>query len=199
MAVIRLARSYTSVQGAPVIHSVDTAIFSLRYFARCMACGFCDDQCCSYGVDIDLGNVMRLAALGEDFSSRVAAPRSEWFTDTVVEDAEFPSGRYLRTREKDGRCVFRNPAGRGCVIHGYALEKGIDYHDIKPLVSTLFPATFELGVLVASSEVHDRSLACGGQGQSVYEGTRGELEYYFGQDFVAELDALSGAHLQKAG
>lgn len=193
MSVVRLSRDYVCVQGAPVIHSVDTAIFSLRYFARCMACDFCADQCCSYGVDIDFGNVVRLAALGDDFSRRVPVPRSEWFTDTVVEDPEFPSGRYLRTREKGGRCVFHNPEGRGCVIHGYALEKGIDYHELKPLVSTLFPVTFDYGVLVASSEVHDRSLACAGQGASVYEGARDELTYYFGRDFVAELDALAQA------
>lgn len=192
MSVVRLSRDYVCVQGAPVIHSVDTAIFALRYFARCMACGFCDDQCCSYGVDIDVGNVMRLAALGEEFSSRIAAPRGAWFTEEVVEDAEFPTGRYVRTREQDGRCVFRNAQGRGCAIHGYAVEKGIDYHELKPIVSTLFPTTFEYGVLVASSEVHDKSLACAGDGPTVYDGARDELDYYFGKDFVAELDGLRG-------
>jgi hypothetical protein len=191
VSVVRLARDYVCVQGAPVIHSVDTEIFRLTYFMRCMACGFCDDQCCSYGVDIDLGNVMRLAALGEDFSSRIAAPRSEWFTDAMVEDPEFPTGRYVRTREKDGKCVFRSANGRGCAIHGYALEKGIDYHDLKPMVSTLFPATFDYGVLGPSSEVVEGSLVCKGDGPSVYDGARAELAYYFGADFVAELDALA--------
>ncbi|MEJ0026428.1 MAG: hypothetical protein WDN01_10400 [Rhizomicrobium sp.] len=191
MSVVALARAYTSVQGAPVIHSVDTAIFSLTYFAKCMDCTFCDDQCCSYGVDIDVGNAMRIAALGEDFSARVTAPRTEWFTDEVLDDAEFPTGRYLRTRERGGKCVFRNPAGRGCLIHAYALEKGIDYHELKPVVSTLFPTTFNYGVLEASSEVHDKSLACAGAGPSVYEGARDELKYYFGEDFVAELDRLA--------
>jgi hypothetical protein len=193
VTVVRLSRDYVCVQGAPVIHSVDTAIFALRYFMRCMACGFCDDQCCSYGVDIDLGNVARLKALGEDFASRIAAPRSEWFTDTVVEDPEFPTGRYVRTRERGGRCVFRSKAGRGCAIHGYALEKGIDYHDLKPMVSTLFPATFDYGVLGPSSEVVDKSLVCSGDGPTVYKGARDELTYYFGPEFVAELDALAKA------
>jgi len=191
MSVVALARRYTCVQGAPVIHAVDTAIFELRYFAKCMDCGFCNDQCCSYGVDIDLGNVMRLAALGEDFSSRIAVPRSEWFTGEVLQDPEFPTGSYVRTQEKDGACVFRNPMGRGCAIHGYALEKGIDYHDLKPMVSTLFPVTFNHGVLEPSSEVHDKSLACAGTGPSVYEGARDELRYYFGDALVAELDAMA--------
>jgi Fe-S-cluster containining protein len=191
MSVIALARSYTCVQGAPVIHAVDTAIFELRYFAKCMDCGFCNDQCCSYGVDIDLGNVMRLAALGEEFSSRIAAPRSQWFTGEVIQDPEFPTGSYVRTQEQNGACVFRNPTGRGCAIHGYALEKGIDYHDLKPMVSTLFPVTFNYGVLEASSEVHDKSLACAGAGPSVYDGARDELRYYFGDALVAELDAMA--------
>ena len=191
MSVVRLSRDYVCVQGAPVIHSVDTAIFSLRYFAKCMACGFCDDQCCSYGVDIDLENVARLNALGDDFASRVATPKAAWFTSDVTVDAEFPGGRYVRTQEQGGKCIFRNPKGRGCMIHGYALEKGIDYHTLKPIVSTLFPATFEHGVLVASEEVHDGSLACSAQGFTVYEGTRDELAYYFGPDFIAELDALA--------
>ena len=190
MTVVRLSRNYVCVQGAPVIHAVDTDIFRLTYFMYCMACGFCDDQCCSYGVDIDIGNVMRLAALGEDFSSRIAAPLSEWFTAEAVDDAEFPTGRHLRTQVRDGKCVFRARGARGCTIHAYALEKGIDYHDLKPIVSTLFPATFEQGVLVPSSEVLDGSLICTGAGPSVYEGARGELAYYFGSEFVAELDAL---------
>jgi hypothetical protein len=190
MTVQRLSREYVCVQGAPVIHSVDTDIFALRYFARCMACGFCDDQCCSYGVDIDLANVMRISMLGEDFAKRVAAPRSQWFTSEVAQDPEFPSGSYVRTEARNGKCVFHSGA-RGCLIHAYALEKGIDYHQVKPLVSTLFPATFDHGVLHASGEVRDRSLACSGEGQTIYEGTRGELAHYFGPAFVAELDALA--------
>jgi hypothetical protein len=134
---------------------------------------------------------MRLAALGEDFSSRIAAPRSEWFTELAIADAEFPTGHHVRTRTSGGKCVFLQRGARGCAIHAYALEKGIDYHELKPLVSTLFPATFEHGVLVASSEVADGSLICGGAGPSVYDGARGELDYYFGAEFVAELDALA--------
>ena len=191
MAVVRLSKDYVCVQGAPLIHSVDTAIFSLRYFTFCMDCNFCKDQCCNYGVDIDLGNVMRLAALGEEFSARIPVPRAQWFTEEPVADAEFPTGRYVRTRTLDGKCVFR--AKRGCAIHAYAVEKGIDYHELKPMVSTLFPATFELGVLVPSSEVVDGSLICSGEGPSVFEGARGELTYYFGAEFVSELEAVRSA------
>jgi hypothetical protein len=189
MSVIRLSRDYTCVQGAPVIHSVDDAIFRLRYFTHCMACTFCKDGCCDHGVDIDVANRDRLLA-DEAFAARISAPREAWFTTDVVADPEFPSGAYVRTATRNGACVFRAP-GRGCAIHAYATEKGVDYHLLKPMVSTLFPATFDYGVLGPSGEVADGSLICAGDGPTVYEGARGELAYYFGDAFVAELDALA--------
>jgi hypothetical protein len=195
MTHVRLAGTYICRDGAPAIHSVDPRIFSLRYFMRCMACGFCNDQCCNHGVDVDDGNAKRILALGPDFRARVAAPASEWFTQEPVRDVEFPSGAHVRTTVRNGKCVFISATGRGCTIHSYCLEKGIDYHTLKPMVSALFPVTFEQGVLAPSSEAVDETLICGGEGASLYEGVRGELEYYFGPAFVAELDALNRLEL----
>jgi hypothetical protein len=74
------------------------------------------------------------------------------------------------------------------------LEQGLDYHDYKPMVSALFPVTFEQGVLTASGEASEGSLICAGQGPSLYDGARSELEYYFGAGLVAELDQLKARH-----
>ena len=95
---------------------------------------------------------------------------------------------------KDGACVFLDRKQRGCKIHSYCLDNGIDYHQLKPLVSILFPLTFEGGALVASGELEDKSLICVDQGPNVYEGLRGELAYYFGEGFVAELDGIRARH-----
>jgi len=188
--VIALSREYASVFGRPVIRAVDPAIFGYRYFTHCMSCGFCKDQCCSYGVDIDVENVARIEALGADFDAHVGVPRAKWFTRQTWKDEEFPGGAQARTRVKDGACVFLDRKARGCKIHSYCLDKGIDYHRLKPLVSILFPLTFEGGVLVASGELEDKSLVCVDQGPNVYDGLRGELAYYFGEDFVTELDEI---------
>ena len=190
MSVIALEREYPSIFAAPVIRAVDDGIFTLRYFTRCMACGFCNDQCCSYGVDIDLANMDRLRSLGPSFEAFSGVRSSEWFTPEIVEDAEFPSGRHARTRAVGGKCIFADRKGRGCKIHAYCLEKGLDYHRYKPMVSTLFPLTFEHGVLVPSPEVVDGSLVCSGDGPSVYEGMRDEVAHYFGGELVATLDDL---------
>jgi hypothetical protein len=193
MSVQPLAREHPSIYQAPVLRTVDTRIFSLRYFTHCMACGFCADQCCSYGVDIDVANAERLLALGDGFESFVGVPQGDWFTDEVVEDAEFPSGRHVRTRARGSHCVFHVANGRGCRIHAWCAEHGLDYHHYKPMVSILFPLTFNFGRLEPSSEVLDGSLVCAGDGPSLYDGGRSELAYYFGAALVAELDALKAA------
>ena len=192
--MILLSKIYPCVMGGPLLKGVDPAIFTLRYFTHCLECGFCRDACCDHGVDVDLGNVERLKALPQDFHARVGAPVSDWFSGAVVADEEFPGGAHRRTSVKDGACVFRNPAGRGCTIHAYCLERNLDYHDYKPMVSALFPVTFEQGVLTASGEAADGSLICAGQGPSLYDGARGELGYYFGAGLIAELDRLKTHH-----
>ena len=94
---------------------------------------------------------------------------------------------------KDGKCVFADRKSRGCRIHAFCLTRGLDYHLYKPLVSILFPLTFEHGALVPSPETLDGTLACNGGSHSLYDGVRTELAYFFGADFVAELDSLTAA------
>jgi hypothetical protein len=190
MSLIALGRDYPSIFGAPVIRAVDSDVFALRYFTHCMECGFCNDQCCNYGVDIDLANMERLRALGPAFEAFAGLPQSDWFAPGLTRDAEFPSGEHGRTHAVDGKCVFADRQGRGCRIHAYCLEHGLDYHLYKPMVSILFPLTFERGVLVPSPEAVDRSLVCAGDGPSLYDGVRCELAHYFGEELAAALDAL---------
>lgn len=186
-----LSRSYTARAGAPVLTHVHDDIFTLRYFTRCMACGFCKDACCTYGVDVDEPTVLRILGHASSLERRIGVPRTEWFEPEMHEDAEHPGGRYTRTRVRSGMCVFHSDAPRGCALHAHALAEGLDYHAIKPMVSALFPLTFDGGLLHASSEASEGSLVCGGEGPSLYRGARSELEHYFGAALVEELDVLA--------
>jgi len=188
--MIALSKSYPCKLGGPILNAVDTRIFTSRYYQDCMGCSFCHDSCCQHGVDVDADNAVRLLAAPEKFKSLVGIPESQWFTDDVIADAEFPSGHHRRTQIRGGACVFRSPKTRGCLIHAFCLEEGLDYHSLKPMVSVLFPLTFEHGVLMPSTEVLDGTLICAGDGPSCYDGVRGELEWYFGAALTHELDAL---------
>src|SRR3569832_424717 len=106
MSVVALWREHASIITAPVLREVDTRIFGLRYFTLCMACGFCNDQCCSYGVDIDFDNAQELRGLGEGFRNFVGVPEEDWFTGELVEDVVFLFGCYTRTQTRGSHCVF---------------------------------------------------------------------------------------------
>ncbi len=188
-----LRRAHPTRWGAPVVDRVDTAIFQRRYFTACMECTYCFDSCCQYGVDVDAENVARLEARAADIEAFTGVPRDRWLTGEWVEDREFPGGRQTRTRVEGGACVFRNRKGRGCMLHSYALDRGIDYHEVKPMVSALFPLTFDGGLLHPSNEILDRSLQCIDGGPTLYRGVRDEVAWYFApRALVAELDALRG-------
>lgn len=187
--VISLSKKFPSIHQSPVIEKFEDSIFKVRYFTHCMSHGNCMDICCSYGVDVDAENAAKIMNMADELERFTKTSRNEWFSDEGVTDPEFPGGRYTRTKVKNGLCVFKNPEGRGCMIHSFCLEKGLDYHQLKPMVSTLFPITFDEGLLHPSDETMDRTLACLDQGLTIYRGVRDELRYYFGEELVAELDS----------
>ena len=188
--IVSLPASFPSRYGVPVLSAVDVTIFGRRYFTHCMQCSFCHDSCCQHGVDVDLLHVPALEAHAEELEARVGIPRDQWFTGEYSPDPEMPGGGSLRTRVVDGACIFRDRTGRGCHVHAYALERGIDYHTLKPIIDCLFPLTFSEGVLYPAIEVDDGSLICLDTGPTLYRGVRDELGYYFGEGLLHALDAV---------
>lgn len=132
-------------------------------------------------------NIMTHAAALEQITD---LPREEWFEPEVEEDEGMPGGLCYRTVAHNGACVFLGRSSRGCLLHSYAVEHGMDYHDLKPMISALFPLSFDDETLLPADEVTDQELVCIEQGDSLYHGVRNELRYYFGPAFVDELDQL---------
>jgi Fe-S-cluster containining protein len=174
-----------------MVERVEPAIFQRRYFGHCLRCDFCRDSCCQHGVDVSVAERDRILARADALEPLVGLPRDRWFREQVVEDADFPGGAATRTSVVDGGCVFLQRGSRGCTLHALSLARGEDYHALKPMVSALFPVTFGEGTLICSEELVDGSLVCAGDGPTAYEMARRELEFYFGGELIAELDALA--------
>ncbi|ODS36401.1 MAG: hypothetical protein A7315_14100 [Candidatus Altiarchaeales archaeon WOR_SM1_79] len=184
----QLKKAYPSRYGTPVINKVDTTIFKKRYFTHCMECDFCHDACCFSGVDIDTDNVKRLEKYSVSLMKKI--PKSNWFTGKYMKDKNFSGGSYTRTQVIDNACVFLNRNSRGCLIHSFCIEKNIDVHKLKPVVCCLFPITFDEGLLLPSDSVGDNTLICLHSGETLYRGERNDLLYYFGSEFILELDEM---------
>jgi len=188
--IAELPHAFPSRDGVPMISRVDMRIFHLTYFTHCLQCGFCHDQCCDHGVDVDLARVRRIWRAAEELEDFTGIPRSRWLSTRVELDDELPGGGSRRTRVRHGACVFLHRSQGGCLLHAFALKAGMDYHDIKSVVDCLFPLTFADHTLLPAEEVIDGTLVCTGTGPTLYRGLRGELAYFFGGEFVTALDAL---------
>lgn len=187
-SVIALGKEYVS--GNLAIAFVHRDIFLKSYFARYLECTFCQDWCCSFGADIDIQNVERINRRRDEILPFVRPPEGEWFDPEFTYYEEYAGNQYTRIQVQGPRCVFISKDQRGCGLHRYAIHRGIDYHEIKPLICILFPLSFEEGVLSVAAELDDHSLVCEGVGESVYRSLRNELEYYLGSEFVDEVDRI---------
>lgn len=186
--LLALPRAFPSRYGVPVLHALDPRIFGLRYFTHCLQCTFCHDWCCQFGVDVDRYHVDRILEHADALEAYTGIPRARWFTGEVEAEADSPGGETWRTRVEDGACVFLNRRGRGCLLHAYCVERGIDHRELKSLVDGLFPLSFEDGVLCPALEAEEGELVCLDSGPTLYRGMRDELHYYFGPELVAVLD-----------
>ena len=193
--IIPLSKEYA--YGNMAISFVHRDIFLKTYFARCLECNFCHDWCCSFGADIDIQNVEKIQQQREEILPFVRLPEGDWFEPEYTYYEEYAGNQYTRIHPQGPRCAFISKDQRGCGLHRYALSKGMDYHEIKPLVCILFPLSFEEGVLSLAPELDDDSLVCAGDGASAYQSLRNELNYYFGQGFLEELDALEKKVLEE--
>lgn len=139
--------------------------------------------------------VQAIRQRADELEDYLGVPRERWFREDFKDDEDYPGGRYTRTQVIDGSCVFLNRTGRGCLLHRFCLEKGVEVHALKPMACHMFPVLWEEGVLIPPLEVQDRSLICGGGGPTLYRSARNDLLWYFGPELVAELDGLEPLYL----
>jgi len=189
---IPLSRAYVAADGTPRIDRVDPSIFTQTYFARCMECTFCHDVCCAHGCDIDEQREKALLSRATELEAWLGIPRTEWFVGAREPDPDSPGGSYIATRVVNDRCVFLSKTGRGCRIHTFALERGLDYHEVKPLSCWLFPLLTRDGLLTTNRAMASYDeLVCKGLGPTFYEAVRDELGHMFGPELKRELDGMA--------
>ena len=188
---IKLPKPFPSRFGQPVLTAVDTGIFERTTGTFCGTHDTCGDRCCAHGADVDEPAAGRLLSIAEKIESFTGVARGAWFKPAWVTDPEIPGGRHTRTQTREGGCVFLNArGGRGCLIHSYCVEQGTDYQTLKPMICCLFPMTFDQGVLQAMEEFQGPEHLRKSDQTSIYEASRNEILYYFGQELMTILDKL---------
>lgn len=173
--------------------SVDPAMLEARFAAGCRT-GLCRGACCRSGVWLDVEDRARVlghAGLVRD-AMDPGQPRDtrRWFSRRSVADADFPSGRAVHTRVKDGRCVFLNGEGR-CVLQK-ASRPGLQ---LKPFFCTAFPVTIAQGVLMLDDEDYRAGQPCcaatKGGPLTVFDTCAMELRHVLGAAGVSRLRTVA--------
>ncbi len=154
----------------------------------------CVGRCCRSGVWLDPGERDRVLAHA-DLVRRAMDPDQprdarRWFSRRVVADPDFPSGRAVHTRVRDGRCVFLNGGGR-CVLQK-ASSPGLQ---LKPFFCIAFPVTVDGGLLTLDDKDFRAGQPCcqstEGGPRTVFETCRMELRHVLGAAGVARLRRLA--------
>lgn len=175
------------------------AIFTERVVSACMThrCSLVRDgdrekldACCQYGVDVDVAERDAILARRGEIASLLRADVADrpWFSADVTDDADFPSGRHVRTSTGHGGCIFLAHDARGCAIHRASLAGGWDFRGVKPHVCRLFPLSYESDAIVLSDDYADYSCAYRNDAATVYRVGRADLGDIFDDALVRALD-----------
>lgn len=191
----------------PRFRSVSAAVFTRRLVADCMAhrCTMIPahteklDACCQYGCDVDLRERAAIEARGGEIRALLLPEvrDARWFDPEEEVDADYPSGRVVRTEVHEGGCIFLAHDRRGCAIHRAALEGGWDFRGVKPAICRLFPLSYEGDTIMIAEEYPEYSCAHV-DGPTLYRLTRDTLAELFGEPLVAAMDAAEAQVLGAA-
>lgn len=192
----------------PRFRNAWASIFTRRLVADCMthSCKMVDrqphmdklDACCQYGCDVDLFEREAILAKRDDIAPLLrAGVNGPWFDDEVEEDADYPSGKVVRTAMHGEGCLFLAHDKRGCAIHRAALEHGWDYRGVKPAICRLFPLSYEEDTILIADEYPEYSCAHV-DGPTLYQLSRDTLGDIFGPELVIAMDAAEARVLAEA-
>lgn len=191
----------------PRFRAVATALFTRRLAPDCMThrCTMVDthteklDACCQYGCDVDLRERAAIEARAEQIRGllRAEAKDAPWFEPEETVDADYPSGRVVRTAVHGDGCIFLAHDRRGCAIHRASIEGGWDVRGVKPAICRLFPVSYEHDEIFLAEEYPEYSCAHV-DGPTLYRLTRDALAELFGEPLVVALDAAEAEVLAAA-
>lgn len=182
----------------PRFRTAWASIFTRRLAADCMThrCTILEshteklDACCQYGCDVDLREREAIEAHSGEIRTllRTEVKDARWFDPEEEVDADYPSGRVVRTEVHAGGCIFLAHDRRGCAIHRAALEGGWSLHGVKPAICRLYPVSYEGDAIVIAGEYPEYSCAHV-DGPTLYQISRDALAALFGEPLVTAMDA----------
>jgi hypothetical protein len=180
---------------------IDPRIFTQPFVKSCDIC-ICSGECCYYGVYTDKKEAENILAVRERIihsmdDSQIKNPE-KWFEEPEA-DPDFESGIAVGTEIHNGKCVFLDRQGF-CTLQKIAIEDEEFKWKYKPMYCILFPLVIFEGALTVDDEHIERLHYCSvkeNQKSTIFDCTKDEIRYFFGEKFFEELLLYRDEYLSK--
>jgi Fe-S-cluster containining protein len=166
---------------------IDPKIFTFKFSCKC------GGECCHYGVYTDLKEHDKIFEIKDRFlplfDETQSKDVSKWF-EKPEDDDDFESGVAVGTEVINGKCAFLDKDGL-CALQRLANVENKHKWLYKPLYCILFPLTIYEGSLTIDDEHIERLKTCNANSkteQTIFDASREELVYFFGEDGFKELE-----------
>ena len=180
---------------------IDPLIFTHKFVKACDVC-ICSGECCYYGVYTDKKEFEKIMSIKERIIQSMDDSQTKdfqkWFEEPE-EDPDFESGVAVGTEVHNGKCAFLDKNGY-CTLQRIAMENGEFKWKYKPLYCILFPLVIDEGVLTVDDDHLDRMHYCNkpqNQVSTIFDCTKEELRFFFGEKFYEELVEYRNEYLSK--
>lgn len=162
----------------------------------------CGGACCVGGIWVDVGHVQRILAHAGQIQPLLPADRRDpdgWFSDELVEHADFPSGLGTATAvdlrpDGSGRpgCVFLRPDNT-CALQVASEGLGMDWPGLKPFDCASYPVLRSEGELLPDAESAASGVDCQrtatGHQPPFFRVFRQEIELSIGKSGYEQLES----------
>ena len=148
----------------------------------------CTSVCCEGGVYADVRekeNILDHKDMIRKYMDETqTTDETLWFEDRDFDDADFPSGRCVGTREINDKCAFLDKIGR-CTLQVAATGEGMDRWTLKPLFCILYPIEISNNVVSFDDMLQNEQPCCSISSDfqiPLFEACRAELVHLVGED-----------------
>ncbi|MEE9614400.1 MAG: hypothetical protein V3W31_05525 [Thermodesulfobacteriota bacterium] len=120
----------------------------------------CDDVCCEYGCDVDLGSLKLIHRYRHLIEPIIKAKIEDCFSTEIKADTDYIGGAFRETavRESDERCAFHLIGKQGCSLFYLWRTKGLTKR-LVPTICRSYPITWHRGRLFVDRPLR-RSCKC---------------------------------------
>ena len=135
------------------ISEISGDVFKQKGFDERGCYGFsCKGICCAHGADVDKETYDLIVQHKKLIEPVIQEKVENCFDDKWFSDSEYLGKDAVRSKVRNGKCIFTIPQESGCILFRLAFEQNLP-HRLIPSICRLYPITWNYGRLEVYEEI----------------------------------------------